>query len=208
MRSNDKRASLTDRYENVGGGMVDRRRGPPLPVRQPRHRAIPRQGHAPRGRHPPLRLGASRHGNGASALGILRGCLCRARRIQQSGAHRGPMTCFRLVAQLHEGFNARHLGLAADDIFSRCLDSLHCCVLVRQEPRRGRVARHPGPRLVVGNGVWSGLLFGLLSARFRHIPQIVASVVPDVLPDAHHLETTYAAPADLATVQEQPGPVP
>jgi len=52
----------------------------------------------------------------------------------------------------------------------------------------------PALVVVVINGVWMGLLFGLLSARFRDIPQIVASVVqvmffvtpiiwrPDMLP--------------------------
>lgn len=35
----------------------------------------------------------------------------------------------------------------------------------------------PGLVVVVVNGVWIGLLFGLLSTRFRDIPQIVASVV-------------------------------
>jgi ABC-type polysaccharide/polyol phosphate export permease len=35
----------------------------------------------------------------------------------------------------------------------------------------------PGIVLVLINGVWMGLLFGLLSARFRDIPQIIASVV-------------------------------
>jgi len=49
--------------------------------------------------------------------------------------------------------------------------------------------------LVVINGVWMGLLFGLISGRFRDIPQIVASVVqvmffltpviwrPEMIPD-------------------------
>ena len=35
----------------------------------------------------------------------------------------------------------------------------------------------PGTILVLINGVWMGLLFGLLSARFRDIPQIIASVI-------------------------------
>jgi ABC-2 type transport system permease protein/lipopolysaccharide transport system permease protein len=35
----------------------------------------------------------------------------------------------------------------------------------------------PALAVVVLNGVWMGLLFGMLSARFRDIPQIVASVV-------------------------------
>ena len=35
----------------------------------------------------------------------------------------------------------------------------------------------PGLALVCLNGVWLGLLFGLVSARFRDVPQIVASVV-------------------------------
>jgi hypothetical protein len=34
----------------------------------------------------------------------------------------------------------------------------------------------PGLAVVIGNGVWIGLLFGLQSARFRDIPQIVVSV--------------------------------
>ena len=35
----------------------------------------------------------------------------------------------------------------------------------------------PGLALVCLNGIWLGLLFGLVSARFRDVPQIVASVV-------------------------------
>jgi ABC-type polysaccharide/polyol phosphate export permease len=35
----------------------------------------------------------------------------------------------------------------------------------------------PALVLVLMNGLWMGLLFGLLSARFRDIPQIIASVV-------------------------------
>ncbi len=35
----------------------------------------------------------------------------------------------------------------------------------------------PGLMLLVFNGVWVGLLFGLLSARFRDVPQIAASLV-------------------------------
>jgi len=35
----------------------------------------------------------------------------------------------------------------------------------------------PSLALVLINGVWMGLLFGLLSTRFRDIPQIVASIV-------------------------------
>jgi ABC-2 type transport system permease protein/lipopolysaccharide transport system permease protein len=35
----------------------------------------------------------------------------------------------------------------------------------------------PGIVLVLLNGLWMGLLFGLLSARFRDIPQIIASLV-------------------------------
>ena len=53
----------------------------------------------------------------------------------------------------------------------------------------------PGLALLCLNGVWMGLLFGLVSARFRDVPQIVASVVqvaffltpiiwkPELLPD-------------------------
>ena len=53
----------------------------------------------------------------------------------------------------------------------------------------------PAVGLLLMNGVWVGLLFGLLSARFRDIPQIIASVVqvtffltpiiwrPDMLPE-------------------------
>ena len=53
----------------------------------------------------------------------------------------------------------------------------------------------PGIALLCLNGVWMGLLLGLVSARFRDIPQIVASVVqvtffltpiiwkPELLPD-------------------------
>lgn len=35
----------------------------------------------------------------------------------------------------------------------------------------------PGVLIILLNGVWIGLLLGLLSARFRDIPQIVASIV-------------------------------
>ena len=35
----------------------------------------------------------------------------------------------------------------------------------------------PGVLIILLNGIWIGLLLGLLSARFRDIPQIVASVV-------------------------------
>ena len=35
----------------------------------------------------------------------------------------------------------------------------------------------PGVAILLLNGVWMGIFFGLLSARFRDIPQIVASVV-------------------------------
>ena len=53
----------------------------------------------------------------------------------------------------------------------------------------------PGLALLCLNGVWAGLLLGLVSARFRDVPQIVASVVqvaffltpiiwkPELLPD-------------------------
>ena len=53
----------------------------------------------------------------------------------------------------------------------------------------------PGLALICLNGVWAGLLLGLVSARFRDVPQIVASVVqvaffltpiiwkPELLPD-------------------------
>ena len=53
----------------------------------------------------------------------------------------------------------------------------------------------PGLALLCLNGVWMGLLFGMVSARFRDVPQIVASIVqlaffltpilwkPDLLPD-------------------------
>ena len=53
----------------------------------------------------------------------------------------------------------------------------------------------PGLVLICVNGIWVGLLLGLLSARFRDIPQIAASIVqvaffltpiiwtPDLLPD-------------------------
>ena len=53
----------------------------------------------------------------------------------------------------------------------------------------------PGLALLCLNGVWMGLLFGLVSARFRDVPQIAASVVqvaffltpiiwkPELLPD-------------------------
>ena len=53
----------------------------------------------------------------------------------------------------------------------------------------------PGLALLCLNGVWMGLLLGLVSARFRDVPQIVASVVqvaffltpiiwkPELLPD-------------------------
>ncbi len=53
----------------------------------------------------------------------------------------------------------------------------------------------PGVALLCLNGVWMGLLFGLVSARFRDVPQIAASVVqvaffltpiiwkPELLPD-------------------------
>ena len=35
----------------------------------------------------------------------------------------------------------------------------------------------PGIAMLLLNGVWLGLLFGLVSARFRDVPQIVASIV-------------------------------
>lgn len=35
----------------------------------------------------------------------------------------------------------------------------------------------PGVLIILLNGVWAGIVFGLLSARFRDIPQIIASVV-------------------------------
>ena len=53
----------------------------------------------------------------------------------------------------------------------------------------------PGLALLCVNGVWVGLLFGLISARFRDVPQIAASIVqvaffltpiiwkPELLPD-------------------------
>ena len=53
----------------------------------------------------------------------------------------------------------------------------------------------PGLALICLNGVWMGLFFGMVSARFRDVPQIVASIVqiaffltpilwkPDLLPD-------------------------
>jgi ABC-2 type transport system permease protein/lipopolysaccharide transport system permease protein len=53
----------------------------------------------------------------------------------------------------------------------------------------------PGIVVVILNGVWMGMLFGLTSARFRDVPQIAASItqvlffitpiiwMPDMLPD-------------------------
>lgn len=57
----------------------------------------------------------------------------------------------------------------------------------------------PGLALVCLNGLWAGLLLGLVSARFRDVPQIVASVVqvaffltpiiwkPELLPERAHV---------------------
>jgi ABC-2 type transport system permease protein/lipopolysaccharide transport system permease protein len=64
----------------------------------------------------------------------------------------------------------------------------------------------PGVALLLINGIWIGLLLGLVSARFRDVPQVVASIVqvgffvtpiiwkPDMLPDRAvilHLNPLY-----------------
>jgi ABC-type polysaccharide/polyol phosphate export permease len=60
----------------------------------------------------------------------------------------------------------------------------------------------PGIAILVLNGLWAGLFLGLLSARFRDVPQIVASVMqlaffvtpiiwqPHLLP-AHHIVLSF-----------------
>ncbi len=50
-------------------------------------------------------------------------------------------------------------------------------VIFGLNPGWGVLVAIPALALILFNGVWIGLLFGLLSARFRDIPLIVASVV-------------------------------
>lgn len=68
-------------------------------------------------------------------------------------------------------------------------------VLFSIRPGWATLLAFPGVVLVCLNGAWIGLLFGLVSARFRDVPQVVASVLqiaffltpvfwkPDLLPD-------------------------
>lgn len=51
------------------------------------------------------------------------------------------------------------------------------CVLFGKAPKLASLLFLPGVVLLLLNGVWLGLLFGVISARFRDVPQILASLV-------------------------------